>query len=95
MDVLFDTFSCWKEFYYRLNKLNVNYTDESIECMIYDGLDDMKKGILKFKSYASSRLVFYKNNKTDTDFLYSIISQLLVIILNNFYIFNVCCILCV
>lgn len=93
MDVLFYIFSCWKEFYYRLNKLNVNYTDESIECMIYDGLDDMKKGILKFKSYTSSRLVFYKNNKSDTEFLYSILSQLLVIILDNLYAFILCCIL--
>lgn len=74
------TFSYWKEFYYKLNKLNVNYTDESIESMIYDGLDDMKKGILKFKSHVSSRLVFYKNDKSDTDYLYPIISQLLVIL---------------
>jgi len=73
------TSSCWKEFYYKLNKLNVNYTDESIESMIYDGLDDMKKGILKFKSQSSSRLVFYKNDKSDSEFLYSVMSQLLVI----------------
>lgn len=75
-------FSYWKEFYYKLNKLNVNYTDESIEFMICDGLDDMKKGIFKFKSHASSRLVFYKNDKSDTDYLYPIISQLLVILYN-------------
>lgn len=74
-------FSCWKEFYYKLNKLNVNYADESIESMIYDALDEMKNGFLKFKSHTSSRLVFYKNDKSDTDYLYSIISQLLVNIL--------------
>lgn len=77
-------FSCWKQFYYKLNKLNVNYADESIESMIYDGLDDLKKGILKFKFHASSRLVFYKNDKSDTEYLYPILSQLLVIIIHYF-----------
>lgn len=72
-------FNCWKQFYYKLNKLNVNYTDESIESMIYDSLEDMKKGILKFKFHASSRLVFYKNDKLDTDYLYPLLSQLLFI----------------
>lgn len=71
-------FSCWKEFYYKLNKLNVNYTDDSIEFIIYDSLDDMKKGVLKFKTHASSQLVFYKNDKSDSDYVYQIISQLLV-----------------
>lgn len=61
-----------------MNKLNVSYTDESIEAMLNDGADDMKKGILKFKPHASTRLVFYKSDKPDTDYLHPIISQLLV-----------------
>jgi len=70
-----------------LNKLNVNYADESIESMIYDGLDDMKKGILKFKFHASSRVVFYKNDKSDSDYLYPLLSQLLVIMIHCFMYF--------
>ncbi|XP_050524692.1 nucleoporin Nup188 [Daktulosphaira vitifoliae] len=69
----------WQKFYYKLNKLNVNYTDESIESMLNHAADDMKKGILKFKPHASTRLVFYKSDKPDTDYLYPIISQLLFI----------------
>lgn len=80
-------FSYWKEFYFKLNKLNVNYTDESIESMIYDCVDDMKKGIHKYKSHTSSRLAFYKCDKSDTEYLYPIISHLLVIIINSLCIF--------
>ncbi|XP_050440480.1 uncharacterized protein LOC126845696 [Adelges cooleyi] len=69
----------WKGLYYKLNKLNVSYADESIESLINDALDDMKKGILKFKPHSSTRLVFYKGDKPDTDYLYPIVSQLLFI----------------
>lgn len=84
MIIVYIFFRYWKEFYYKLNKLNVIYDDESIESMIYDGLDDMKLGILKFKSYTSSRPVFLKSDKLNTNNLYPIISQLLVIILFYF-----------
>lgn len=85
VNIFINVYSYWKEFYYKLNKLNVNFADDSIESMIYDGLDDMKKGILKFNAFASSRLVFYKNDKSDSDFIYSILSQILV---TNLYYFT-------
>lgn len=68
--------------------MNVNYTDESIESMIYDSLEDMKKGILKFKFHASSKMVFYKNDKSDRDYLYTLLSQLLVITMIIIYSLN-------
>lgn len=81
-------FSYWKEFYYKLNKLNVNYADDAIESMIYNGIDDMKKGMLKFKSHTSSRLVFYKSDKSDSNYIFPIISQLLVIIIIIYFIYG-------